>query len=224
MGYAIDCSSEPSPASRSTTRTSSPQADPGWAGGSQQVSQGQVVDRHGGGGRAAQRPLSRCADPPGPGAARRRASRGGRGLGGERGDGADGRGRTNHAVGPPAGLVTTLRALGARLAAGARSLGGSLTVDPLGAAGRARRDRRAAPPRLDEYGGGVAAAPRQRGDGSALTLARADDVALLPAWLSSPGRRWIRGSPWEGALGGAARQRPRRPGATARVAGGLVAG
>ena len=158
-GCAIDGSSEPSPASRSTTRTTSSPGRPGLAGGGQQVSQGQVVDRHGGGGRAAQRPLSRCADPPGPGAARRRASRGGRGLGGERGDGADGPGGRTRAGTARRPRAPRLRALGARLTAAALLPGRLPHVDPLALLGERAAIAGLRPPRLDELRRGVAAAP-----------------------------------------------------------------
>jgi hypothetical protein len=90
------------------------------------------------------------------------------------------------ALGPPAGLVAKLQALAARLAAGARALGGSVTVDPLALLGE-----RAAMAGLGRRGpmscGGATRLLRARDGWLALTLARPDDVDLLPAWLDLPG-------------------------------------
>jgi hypothetical protein len=89
-------------------------------------------------------------------------------------------------LGPPAGLVPKLHALAARLAVGARALGGSVTLDPLALLGE-----RAALTGLGRRGttscGGATRLLRARDGWLALTLARPDDVDLLPAWLDLAG-------------------------------------
>lgn len=89
-------------------------------------------------------------------------------------------------LGPPAGLVTKLRALGTRLAAGAAALGGTVEIDPVALLGE-----RAAVAGLRRHGttscGGASRLLACDGGWLALSLARRDDVALVPAWLELDG-------------------------------------
>lgn len=90
------------------------------------------------------------------------------------------------ALGPPAGLVTRLRVLSSRLAAGAAALRGTVQVDALALLGE-----RAAIAGLHRHGtvscGGASRLLSCDGGWLALSLARRDDVALVPAWLELDG-------------------------------------
>jgi crotonobetainyl-CoA:carnitine CoA-transferase CaiB-like acyl-CoA transferase len=119
-------------------------------------------------------------------------------------------GRVDRApLGPPAGLVARVRALGGELAAGLRALGARLDIDPLALLGE-----RAALAGLHRRGAtSVGGASRlvEAADGwMALSLARPDDVELVPAWLE---REPISGDPW-GQI---------EPTVASRAAGDLVA-
>lgn len=96
-------------------------------------------------------------------------------------------------LGPPAGLIAKLRALGSRLATGAAALGGALEVDPV-----ARLGERAAIAGLRRHGatscGGASRLLPCDGGWLVLSLARRDDVALVPAWLELDGPPAV---PWE---------------------------
>jgi hypothetical protein len=86
-------------------------------------------------------------------------------------------------LGPPAGLVTRAGALAREVAASARALGGALDIDPLQLLGE-----RAAIAGLHRRGttsvGGATRLLRADGGGwLAVSLARPDDVELIPAWL-----------------------------------------
>jgi hypothetical protein len=89
-------------------------------------------------------------------------------------------------LGPPAGLVERVDAIGGRLARAGEALGGHLAIDPLALLGEraalAGLRRRGA----TSCGGATRLVPCQDG-WFALTLARPDDVALLPAWLELGG-------------------------------------
>ena len=97
------------------------------------------------------------------------------------------------ALGPPAGLVPKLRALGARLGEAASALGGSLAVDPL-----ALLAERAAIAGLRRRGttscGGASRLLPCRDGWFVLSLARREDVALVPAWLE---RSDVPANPWD---------------------------
>ena len=87
-------------------------------------------------------------------------------------------------LGPPAPLVPELAALAARVERGAVAVGGVLRVDPLarlteraGALGLRRRGRTSC--------GGATRLLRTADGWIALSLARPDDVDLVPAWLES---------------------------------------
>lgn len=89
-------------------------------------------------------------------------------------------------LGPPAGLVPSLSALGVELRGLARSLGGELSVSPLdllgeraALAGLHRRGR-------TSVGGATRLVPTADG-WLAVSLARPDDVGLVPAWLEHDG-------------------------------------
>ena len=86
------------------------------------------------------------------------------------------------ALGPPSGLVPKLRTLGERLGEAARALGGALEVDPL-----ALLAERAAIAGLRRRGttscGGASRLLPCRDGWFVLSLARPEDVALVPAWL-----------------------------------------
>jgi len=88
-------------------------------------------------------------------------------------------------LGPPAGLVSELRHLEARLTHAAHALGGQVTVDSLGLLGE-----RAALTGLRRRGttscGGSTRLLRAEDGWLAVTLARPDDVELVPAWLECP--------------------------------------
>lgn len=95
-------------------------------------------------------------------------------------------------LGPPAGLVPKLRAVAATLSTRAEALGGQVDVDPLALLGE-----RAALTGLTRRGptscGGATRLLPCRDGWVAVSLARPDDVALLPAWLelsSPPGDEW----------------------------------
>jgi hypothetical protein len=87
-------------------------------------------------------------------------------------------------LGPPRGLVAKLRAIGEVLARQADAVGGQLAVDPLALLGE-----RAAIGGLERHGdvscGGASRLFRARDGWMALTLARPDDVDLVPAWLQA---------------------------------------
>ena len=89
-------------------------------------------------------------------------------------------------LGPPAGLVTSLRALSVRVDQAARALGAPLEVDVLALLGE-----RAALAGLHRRGAtSVGGATRlvETADGwLAISLARPDDVDLVPAWLQLSG-------------------------------------
>lgn len=95
-------------------------------------------------------------------------------------------------LGPPAGLVPKLRAVAATLSTRAEALGGQVDVDPLVLLGE-----RAALTGLTRRGptscGGATRLLPGRDGWVAVSLARPDDVALIPAWLelsSPPGDEW----------------------------------
>ena len=89
-------------------------------------------------------------------------------------------------LGPPARLVTRLAGLGEEVARAARALGGDLDVDPLGILGE-----RAAIAGLHRRGstsvGGATRLLAAHDGWIAVSLARPDDVALVPAWLGFDG-------------------------------------
>jgi hypothetical protein len=95
-------------------------------------------------------------------------------------------------LGPPAGLVTRLAALQVELAGAARVMGATVDVDPLTLLGEraaiAGLHRRGA----TSVGGATRLLPAEDG-WIAVSLARPDDVALVPAWLeldASPEDPW----------------------------------
>ena len=96
-------------------------------------------------------------------------------------------------LGPPAGLVPKLRAVGARLGEAASALGVSLAVDPL-----ALLVERAAIAGLSRRGttscGGASRLLPCRDGWFVLSLARREDVALVPAWLE---RSDVPANPWD---------------------------
>jgi hypothetical protein len=85
-------------------------------------------------------------------------------------------------LGPPAGLVTHLSALGTELRQAAREVGGRLELEPL-----ALLSERAAIAGLHRRGatsvGGATRLLLTTDGWMAVSLARPDDVAVLPAWL-----------------------------------------
>ncbi|MBN2622663.1 MAG: CoA transferase [Acidimicrobiales bacterium] len=87
-------------------------------------------------------------------------------------------------LGPPAGMVTELRAVADVLHRHARALGTGITIDPLALLGE-----RAAIAGLSRRGttscGGATRLFPARDGWMALTLARPDDVELVPAWLET---------------------------------------
>ncbi len=89
-------------------------------------------------------------------------------------------------LGPPAGLVTKLGRLASRLVEAAAALGGTVDVEPVALLGE-----RAAIAGLRRHGatscGGACRLLRGEGGWLALSLARRDDVALVPAWLELDG-------------------------------------
>lgn len=90
------------------------------------------------------------------------------------------------ALGPPAGLVERLQAFGARLGEAAGALGGTLSVDPMALLGERAALAGLARRGATSCGGATRLLPC--GDGwLALTLARPDDVTLVPAWLELGG-------------------------------------
>jgi hypothetical protein len=95
------------------------------------------------------------------------------------------------ALGPPRGLVSRLAALGRDLGEAASAVGAALTVDPLGLLGE-----RAAIAGLHRRGttsvGGATRLIRASDEWVAVSLARPDDVALVPAWLEVE----VPGDPW----------------------------
>ena len=89
-------------------------------------------------------------------------------------------------LGPPAPLVPRLTALAERVGGNAAAVGGVLLLDPLellteraGVLGLSRQGRRSC--------GGAARLLRTADGWIALSLARPEDVDLVPAWLGSPG-------------------------------------
>ncbi len=89
-------------------------------------------------------------------------------------------------LGPPAGLVPKLAAIGTLLAARAAVLGGRLEIDPLAVLGH-----RAAVSGLRRQGttscGGATRLLRARDGWLAVSLARPSDVELVPAWFEIDG-------------------------------------
>lgn len=87
-------------------------------------------------------------------------------------------------LGPPAGMVTALQAVADVLHRHARALGTGITIDPLALLGE-----RAAIAGLSRRGatscGGATRLFPARDAWVALTLARTDDVELVPAWLQT---------------------------------------
>lgn len=85
-------------------------------------------------------------------------------------------------LGPPSTMVPKLAAVASRLTAQAASLGAALEVDPLALLGE-----RAAISDLARHGatscGGTSRLVRAGADWLAVSLARPDDVGLIPAWL-----------------------------------------
>ena len=94
-------------------------------------------------------------------------------------------------LGPPHGLVARLRVLGDELRAAARAAGGELDVEPL-----ALLAERAAIAGLHRRGttsvGGATKLLRADDEWLAVSLARPDDVSLVPAWLDVD----VEGDPW----------------------------
>ena len=95
-------------------------------------------------------------------------------------------------LGPPAGLVARLGALGHELASAASAVGGQLEVEPLELLGE-----RAAIAGLHRRGavsvGGATRLVEAADRWMAVSLARPDDVELVPAWLE---RERTSGDPW----------------------------
>ena len=95
-------------------------------------------------------------------------------------------------LGPPAPLVARAAALGEELAAAAGALGASMAVSPLRLLGEraaiAGLHRRGA----TSVGGAARLLEAEDGAWMAVSLARPDDVELLPAWLEAD----VRGAPW----------------------------
>ncbi|MFZ6003439.1 MAG: CoA transferase [Actinomycetota bacterium] len=85
-------------------------------------------------------------------------------------------------VGPPAGLVPGLGSMGAELARSASRLGASIAVDALALLGE-RAAIAGLRPRGEVSCGGATRLLRARDDWFAVTLARAEDLELVPAWL-----------------------------------------
>ena len=87
-------------------------------------------------------------------------------------------------LGPPLGMVAKLREIGEILSRRAAAVGGELAVDPLALLGE-----RAAIGALERHGdvscGGASRLFRACDGWMALTLARPDDVDLVPAWLQA---------------------------------------
>lgn len=95
-------------------------------------------------------------------------------------------------LGPPAPLVARAAALGEELAAAAAALGASVAASPLVLLGE--RAAIAGLPRRGPTSVGGASRLLETGDGSwmVVSLARPDDVALVPAWLE----REVPDDPW----------------------------
>lgn len=106
-------------------------------------------------------------------------------------------------LGPPRGLVPRLESVAAALARGAGALGGRLDVDPLALLGE-----RAAIAGLTRQGdrscGGATRLLRAADGWLAVSLARDDDVALVPAWLEIDP---VAGDVWEAVAAGVRERR-----------------
>lgn len=86
------------------------------------------------------------------------------------------------AIGPPAALVPGLLSIGEDLRSSAARLGASITIDPLALLGE-RAATAGLGPRGDISCGGATRMVRACDGWFALTLARAEDFELVPAWL-----------------------------------------
>jgi hypothetical protein len=86
-------------------------------------------------------------------------------------------------LGPPAGLVPKLRSTALALVSGAARLGGEIEVDPLALLGERAAIAALSRNGTTSSGGATRLLPGFEGSWVAVSLARAEDVELVPAWL-----------------------------------------
>jgi crotonobetainyl-CoA:carnitine CoA-transferase CaiB-like acyl-CoA transferase len=89
-------------------------------------------------------------------------------------------------LGPPARLVTKLRDVAVALASGAARLGGRLEVDPLALLGERAAISGLTRNGTTSSGGATRLLPGPAGRWVGVSLARPEDIELVPAWLEVP--------------------------------------